>query len=116
MLPAPERLKFFQTYYDGYKHFFESVEEKTENDEIALNKKFLARMLARDASKVIDAFNAKAGANFQYGFRQYDMKKVIRLRMVEYAEWPYIPFYEPKSAFKKLNQKQIHDFYYKLNI
>jgi len=31
--------------------------------------------------------------------------------MVEYSEWKFIPFYEPKDAFRKLNQSDLYKYY-----
>ena len=31
--------------------------------------------------------------------------------MVEYPEWRYIPFYDPRSAFRKLSQSQMYKLY-----
>ena len=39
------------------------------------------------------------------------MEKVDKFRMIEYSEWKFIPFYEPKNAFRKLNQSQLYKLY-----
>jgi hypothetical protein len=54
-----------------------------------------------------------SNANFKYGYRSYNVQRIKQLRMVEYTEWDYIPFYDPKNAFKGMNQKQIHDLYWR---
>jgi len=113
MLPKPERLKFFKEYYIVYKEFFTKVEEKTENNQIAINKQFLEKSLMRRSQEIIKAFSKRQSANFNYGYRKYDMKKIKQRRMIEFEEWPYIPFFDPKAAFKKMNMKQIHDIYYR---
>jgi hypothetical protein len=112
-LPKLERLKFLETYYAGYKKFFKDIELLTENDKLAINNTFVAGATSKDGTKIIETMNKFAGANFSYGFRQYKVDKIKMLRMIEYSEWNYIPFYEPRNAFKLMNQKQIHDLYWK---
>jgi len=113
VLPDLERLKFLETYYVGYKGFFKDIEKLTENDKLALNKAFISAATPGNVVKILDTMNKFATANFSYGFRTYKMAKIPILRMIEYPEWNYIPFYEPKNAFRLMNQKQIHDLYYR---
>ena len=68
-------------------------------------------MKSGKGQEMINLFNRKNGANFNFGYRKYSIEKVDNLRMVEYPEWKYIPFYEPKDAFRKLNQAQIYKLY-----
>ena len=112
-LPNTERVKFLQAYWNVYRNFFKNVEEKTENNELAINMKFVTLMSSPIANKILDLMSRMTNSNFPYGFRTYDAKKIKQLRMVEYSEWDYIPFYEPKDAFKGMNQKQIHDAYWR---
>ena len=112
-LPHLERLRFLETYYVGYRKFFKDIEKLTENDKLALNKSFISMATSGNTLKILDTMNKFAQANFSYGFRTYKMSKIKILRMVEYCEWNYIPFYDPKNAFKLMNQKQIHDLYWK---
>lgn len=113
MLPNMERLKFFREYYKVYKNFFEDVEEKTENRQIAINKKFLEKSLMKKSQEIIKAFSTRQNAHFNYGYRKYIRANMKQLRMVEFEEWTYIPFFDAKSAFKKINIKQIHNEYYR---
>ena len=69
--------------------------------------------MSDNGREIIKIFNKTTGANFSYGYRNYSMGRAKQLRMIEYSEWNYIPFYDPKNAFKKLSQKQIHDLYWK---
>jgi hypothetical protein len=112
-LPNIERVKFLEAYWRSYKSFFENIEEKTENNKLALNKKFISIMSLPIAAKVIDLMSKVSNANFKYGYRSYNVQRIKQLRMVEYTEWDYIPFYDPKNAFKGMNQKQIHDLYWR---
>lgn len=112
-LPNIERVKFLETYYNVYKSFFKDIENLTENDKLALNKAFITAATSGNAPKIIEIMNQISQANFSYGFRTYKMEKIKILRMIEYCEWNYIPFYDPKNAFKLMNQKQIHDLYWK---
>jgi hypothetical protein len=114
MLPNLERLKFFKEYYELYKTFFEDIEELTENNKLAINKKFIVQSLTHKSQEMIKAFSKKQNAYFNYGYRKYNHPNVKQLRMIEFEEWAYISFYDPKNAFKKMNLKNIHDLYYKL--
>ncbi len=58
--------------------------------------------------------NNVATSNFPYGYRAYKLNNIKQLRMIEFIEWAYIPFYEPQQAFKLMNQKQIQALYYKI--
>ena len=112
-LPNTERVKFFEIYYNSYKNFFKNIEETTQNDKLALNMKFISAMSTEEGSNAIKLFSEAANANFGYGYRTYYLKRIIQFRMIEYTEWDYIPFYDPKNAFKLMNQKQIHDLYWR---
>jgi len=112
-LPNLERVKFFEIYWNAYKNFFENVEELTENNKLALNVKFINLMSSPISKDILNIMGKIANANFNYGFRNYSMTKIKQLRMIEYVEWDYIPFYEPKNAFKGMNMKQIHDIYWR---
>jgi len=112
-LPSLERVKFLEAYYDMYKSFFKDIENITENNKLALNKKFLTTIASNDGQLLLQNFSKKMGANFNYGYRNYNIKRVKQLRMIEYNEWNLIPFYSPKDAFKLMNQTQIHSAYWK---
>ena len=112
-LPSLERVKFLEAYYDTYKSFFKDIENITENNKLALNKKFLTTIASNDGQLLLQNFSKKMGANFNYGYRNYNIKRVKQLRMIEYNEWNLIPFYSPKDAFKLMNQTQIHSAYWK---
>ena len=112
-LPNLERVKFLEGYFRGYESFFKDIEETTENDKLALNKAFLTTVASSKGADLVRSFSKAANANFGYGYRTYNMQRIKQLRMIEYTEWDYIPFYEPKHAFKKMNQKQIHDLYWR---
>lgn len=112
-LPNLERVKFLETYYKGYNNFFKNIEETTQNNKLALNMSFISAMTSKEGVDLIKAFSKEANANFGYGYRTYSMKRIKQLRMVEYTEWDYIPHYDPKNAFKMMNQKQIHELYWR---
>lgn len=112
-LPELERVKFLESYYRMYLDFFKDIELLTENDKLALNKKYINLALSPTGYDIIKLFNELTNAKFNYGFRNYQMDNIKQFRMIEYSEWNYIPHYDPKDAFKLMNQKQIHDFYWK---
>jgi len=112
MLPSDARLDFLDLYFTTFEDFFaRTVEELSQNQKLALNKRFIEYAKSGKGQEMLKIFNAKCGANFNYGYRSYKLEKVKRLRMVEYNEWNYIPLYEPKDAFRKMNFSQIHKFY-----
>lgn len=112
-LPKLERLKLLEAYYRVYSNFFKELEERTQNNELTLNKKFINFVSSPLGKNIITLFSKMASGNFNYAYRKYDFKKVGNFRMVEYPEWNYIPFYEVKDAFVGVNQKQIQSNYWK---
>jgi len=113
MLPKAVRLKFLQAFYETFRPFFDKIEVLTDNNKLAWNKKFVQFVKSGGTMKMLGVFNAKTKSNFGFAYRKYLIKDVKQLRMVEYSEWPYIPFYEPKNAFRGMNQAQMHKLYYK---
>ena len=110
-LPPDVRLRFLGSFYETFIDFFANVEELTENNKEAFNKRFISFMKSGGGQTMIKLFNKKNGANFNFGYRKYLIEKVDRFRMVEYSEWKFIPFYEPKDAFRKLNQSDLYKYY-----
>jgi len=112
-LPNSERLKFLSQYYEVYKEFFKDVERKTQNDILAINIKYIELAMSGKGSQMIRDFSIIQRANFAYGYRRYLKQRVKNFRMIEFCEFQYIPFYNPKDAFKLLNLAQIHALYWK---
>lgn len=112
-LPNSEKLKFFTQYYETYKEFFKDVENLTENNKLAVNTKYLELVMSGNGQKMIKDFSTLQRANFAYGYRRYIKQRVKNFRMIEFCEWPYIWFFEPRDAFKKMNLRQIHQLYWK---
>jgi len=112
LLPTKERLKFFISYYDRYKEFFEDVERLTENKKIAINKKYVNLVLSGKGQGMIKAFNKIQNSLFDYGYRSYKIENIRKLRMIEFEEWRYVVFLNPKQSFKKINLEQIYRIYY----
>jgi len=114
MLPSNVRLDFFDSFYETFKDFFErEAEVLAQNRKIALNKRFIEFIKSGGGQEMLKLFNRKCGANFNYGYRSYKIEKVKHLRMIEYNEWLYIPFLEPREAFRMINQSQMHKLYYR---
>ena len=112
LLPPPARLQFLQSFYETFEDFLKiEVDVLAENDKLALNQRFINYIKGGQAQRMIKMFSQKTGQNFKFAFRQYSIQKVEQLRMIEYNEWKYIPFYEPKDAFRKLSQSQIYKLY-----
>jgi hypothetical protein len=111
-LPPQARLSFLQSFYDTFKDFLESeVDILAQNNKLALNKRFLSYIKGGKGKDLISFFNKSTGENFNFGYRKYKLGKAKQLRMIEYSEWKYIPFYEPKDAFRKLSYSQLYKLY-----
>lgn len=111
-IPYQARVKFIQSFYDTFKDFLErEVDVLAQNDKLALNKRFLSFIGGGNGKRLIDFFNKSTRENFNFGYRNYLLPKIKNLRMIEYAEWKYLPFYEPKDAFRKLSYSQLYKLY-----
>ena len=111
-LPYQARVKFLQNFYDTFEDFLKrEVDVLAQNDKLALNKRFLNFVGGGNGKKMIEVFNKVTQENFNFGYRNYSLQKVKNLRMIEYAEWRYLPFYEPKDAFRKLSYSQLYKLY-----
>ena len=111
-LPPGVRLQFLQSFYDTFRDFLErEADVLSQNNKLALNKRFMKFIRSGKGQEMIKIYNTINGANFNFAYRRYNLKKVKQLRMIEYPEWKYIPFYEPKDAFRKLNYSQIYKLY-----
>lgn len=112
LLPASERLKFFEAFYHRYESFFKDIERLTQNNINAINKKYLLLALSGQGQTMIKNFNKAFNALFDYGYRSYHLNNIRKLRMVEFCEWQYISFLVPKESFKKINLSVIHSTYW----
>ena len=111
-LPYQARVRFLQSFYDSFSDFLkEEADTLAENDKLALNHRFLKFVGMGRGKKMIEAFNKSTSENFNFGYRKYSFPKIKNLRMIEYAEWKYIPFYEPKDAFRKLSYSELYKLY-----
>jgi hypothetical protein len=111
MLPNEERLKFLQAFWEHYKSFFERIEEKTEYQKEALNKKYIIATIIGQNPALFKRFNDKYNALFNFAYRSYKLENIRNYRMIEYEEWRYIPFFNAKSSFKKLGMANIYQTY-----
>jgi len=112
MLPETERLKFFQAYWEFYKEFFKRVEEKTEYNKEAINKKYRLAAWVGQNPMLFKHFNQTQNALFEFAYRSYYLNKVAIFRMIEYEEWKYIPFFDAKQSFRRVNMDQIYQVYW----
>lgn len=111
MLPNEERLKFLQAFWEHYKTFFERIEEKTEYQKEALNKKYIVATIIGQNPAIFKRFNDKYNALFNFAYRSYKLENLRDYRMIEYEEWRYIPFYNAKSSFKKIGMAKLYQMY-----
>lgn len=115
LLPPNARLQFLQSFYETFEDFLKrEADVLAQNNKLSLNKRFISYIKSGKAQEMIKLFNKANGAHFNFAFRKYLIGKVDELRMIEYAEWKYIPFYEPQAAFRKLSQNQIYKLYGRL--
>jgi hypothetical protein len=112
MLPSSERLKFFQAYFDNYKNFFDRIEEKTEYNKLAANIAYIIISISGKNPELFKKFNNDQNALFNYAYRSYNLKNAAKFRMLEYEEWRFIPFYDARQSFKKINIAEIHKTYW----
>lgn len=112
MLPPEERVKFFEAYYQHYKEFFNRIEEKTEYNKEALNKKYRLAAWVGQNPDLFKRFNMTQNALFEFAYRSYNLKNVVKFRMIEYEEWRYIPFFDAKQSFRKANLNIIYKTYW----
>jgi hypothetical protein len=111
MLPANVRLEFLQSLYDTFKDFFVDVERLTQNNVIALNKRFISAVKSGMVKHMLTAFNKSDNENYSFAFRKYKYENIVLLRMVEFNEYKYVPFYDPKDAFRLINQREMYKLY-----
>lgn len=111
LLPKEERLKFLIAFYSHYDKFFERVEEKTEYQKQALNKKYIIASIIGKNPMIFQRFNKIYGARFEFAYRSYNLPNIRNYRMIEYEEWRYIPFYDAKHTVRKIGLQQIYDLY-----
>ena len=112
-LPGTIRLKFLESYYKYYKGFFSDITERVENNELVINKAFINFVKTGNGQTMIRTFSSNNKANFNYGYRRYRYENIEKLRMLEYNEWKYIPFLNPKEAFRKMGINQVNTLYWK---
>lgn len=113
LLPQKARLSFLELFYQIYKDFFQEVENLTQNDKLALNKKFINFMASNESKQLLKIFSQIAGENFKFAFRRYLYPKISSFRIIEFSEWKYIPHYIPNDAIKKLNLSVLYNIYNK---
>lgn len=111
MLPNEVRLSFICAFHQHYKTFFDRIEEKTEYQKEALNKKYIIATIIGQNPKLFEVFNKAYNAKFQFAYRSYKLENLRNYRMIEYEEWKYIPFYNAKNSFKKLGMAKIYQLY-----
>ena len=115
LLPKEARLKFLQSFYETFKGFLKrEIDVLAQNNQLALNIKFIDLIKSGEGQKMIKIFNSKTNENFNLAYRKYLFRNIRNFRMIEYSELRYLPFYVPKNAFRRLNHSQIHELYQKL--
>ena len=112
MLPTSERVKFFQAYFENYKQFLDRIEVKTQYNKLAVNVNYVIISLSGKNPQLFKKFNQEQNALFNYAYRSYHLQNLAKFRMLEYEEWQFIPFFDAKQSFKKINMSEIHKIYW----
>lgn len=112
MLPVNNRLEFLQQLYVTFPEYFDDAETKAQNNILSFNTRLMDIVGQGKIKQLIIDFNNITGNAFHYAYRKYKFEKIRDLRMIEISEWKYIPFYEPKNAFRKMSYSKIQNLYY----
>lgn len=113
ILPQHARLLFLQSFYESFKDFFKDADTLAQNDMLSINKSFMNYSKSGNSQEMLNIFNKKNSANYNFAYRKYLFGKVEKLRMLEYTEWKYIPLYAPLNVFRKLGQAEMYKLYQK---
>jgi len=112
LLPPLHRLYFLNTYFELYPEFFQNkINNLLNKNKLALNKEFISSIKSGNGPKLIDLFSKKSNTNLKFAFRQYYYKSIQNLRMTEYDEWKYIPFFNPSNSIKNISFDIIYKLY-----
>ena len=114
LLPPSARLSFLDIFYDVFKDFLErEVDVLTQNNKLALNKKFINLMGTNKSQQLLKTFSKITSENFMFAFRRYQYAKIKGFRAVEFSQWKFVPIYNSKDAIKKLNLSVLYNLYNK---
>lgn len=111
LLPQNARLNFLQALYEAFRGFYEDADTLAQYGKLAINKRLIQNVNSNKGKELIKYFNDKHGAEYSFGYRKYKLENIINLRMIEFGEYKYIPFYRPKNAFRRMNYDKLHDLY-----
>jgi len=113
MMPPDDRVKFLQVFWEQYKLVLDKIEELTEYNKNALNKKYISDAITGKNPALFKMFSDKQNSPFGFAYRSYERKNCAKFRMIEYQEWQFIPFFNAQQSFKKINLSKIYDEYNK---
>jgi hypothetical protein len=111
MMPPDARLKFLQVFWEQYKDIFNRIEELTEYNKNALNKKYISDAIAGKNPALFKMFSEKQNSPFGFAYRSYELRNCANFRMIEIEQWQYIPFFNAQQSFKKMQTSKIYDMY-----
>jgi hypothetical protein len=84
----------------------------SEYNKPAVNKAYEIAAMTGKNPELFKYFNRTQNALFNYAYRSYNMSNIRKFRMIEYEEWKYIPFFNPKQSFKRINLDLLYKTYY----
>lgn len=112
LLPQQVRLNFLQLLYDTFYNFYKDANIYAQYGQLVVNKSLINIVASNKGKELVKYFSDVHGANYSFAYRKYKLKNISNLRMIEFGEYKYIPFYVPENAFRKMNYKKLHKLYY----
>lgn len=100
-LPNDVRALIIDTVIEAYPEFYD--ESNLSGGGFKLNKKFAAGLLGGGTTAMIKMLSTKAKFDIASAIRTYNLKNVIKTRMLEYDMWKYVPFLSFKDAVRGIN-------------
>lgn len=103
-LPNDIRALFIDTIMEAYSDFY--TEENLSGGGFKLNKKLAAGLIGGGTSTIVKIFKNVANVDISNAVRNYNVKHVIKSRMLEYDMWDAIPNLSFKDAVRGINLAQ----------
>ena len=100
-LPNNVRAAVLDILTGDFKDFYENVEDDSE-DKLEINDG-LGTVLTQDINGVLKYIQMKTNLDISSCIRTYSRKNMLKVRMIEYDQWKYIPFLSFKDAVRGIN-------------
>lgn len=103
-IPNNIRALFIDAILESYSDFYS--EENLSGGGFKLNEKFATGLLGGGLSPLLKAFKSETEVDISNAIRTYNIKHVIKSRMLEYDMWEAIPNLSFKDAVRGINLAQ----------